>query len=240
MFNSGSRLMAVAAANKISPVPIANVLALLHFDGTSGSAAIVDTRGNPLTVRSGVVLSDTTSKFGGTSGSFDGSGGHYISSTNPIPGLAFGTGDFCVEGFVNFSALGGGGITRGVFQISTSSTGLYGSFANTLALDSRTLDTLWEIYASNGQPAASSAPVIGTWYHFAVQRVSGTTKLFINGVPLISLPDTQDYTGTYLSVGGIYDTPHMMDGYIDEFRVCNVAVYPVNGFTVPTAPFPNS
>lgn len=239
MLTSGSRLLAVAAANGIKRIPTANVKVLMHFDGTSGSTAITDERGNALTVRSGIALTNTTSKFGGTSGSFDGASGHYISSTSQIPGLAFGTGDFCIEGFVNFNVLGGGGITRGVFQISTSSTGLQSSFANTLALDSRTLDTQWEIYANNGQPS-SAVPVTGQWYHFAVQRVSGTTKLFIDGVPVISIADTQNYTGTYLSVGGLYDLPHMLNGYIDEFRICNIAVYPTGGFTVPTAPFPNS
>ena len=77
-----------------------------------------------------------------------------------------------------------------------------------------------------------------TWYHVAVVRNSGTTKLYINGTQLFSVTDTTNYTGTVLGVGGIYSTAYLMNGYLQDLRITRgIARYTTN-FTPPTAALP--
>jgi hypothetical protein len=186
-------------------------------------------------------ISTTQSKFGGSSMSFNGTNsGLYTAST---PNLAFGSGDFTVEGWVYFNAnlpyLDGD---------SLYSAALFGqSNTNGLAL-------VFKSGSSSGPPNNLAFTVIGvstanttistslnTWYHIAVTKASGTVRVFLNGVQQNLFANSTTFAqsvGTvgYLNIASFND---WFPGYIDDLRITKgYARYTAN-FTPPTAAFPN-
>ena len=103
---------------------------------------------------------------------------------------------------------------------------------------------LWNLSANNVtyyiDGAAINAPLTpttNTWYHIALSRSSGTSKLFINGVQGgSSFADTKDYSGLYEIYSGRDQgaASNWVNGYIDDLRITKgVARYTAN-FTPPT------
>ena len=88
--------------------------------------------------------------------------------------------------------------------------------------------------------SSASASTANTWYHWAIVRQSGTTRIYRNGTLRgSSFADTNDINNTVdpLTIGG--DNGHQTNatfvGYITNFRwIKGLAVYTGN-FTVPTS-----
>jgi hypothetical protein len=212
------------------------VTMLLHGDGTNGAQnnTFLDSSTNNFTItRNGNTTQGSFSPYGSNwSNNFVSSATTYF-VTPSSSSLALGTGDFTVEAWVNYSSLIGGG--RGIFQFSaTTSLPLN---TNSLALGASSNGAIgWNLYANNSDINSGVPVALGTWYHVAVVRSSGTTKLYVNGTSVISQADSKDYTQTYLIIGGFYSTGFLMDGYISNFRVVKgTAVYTAN-FTPSTTP----
>jgi hypothetical protein len=169
----------------------------------------------------------STSVIGG-SGYFDGSG-DYLQSGNEAS-LAIGTGNFTIE----LWAYRLSGTNNGLFQLSTTAGGFKTDQVNNLALAFASGDLT---YYANGNSYSPSATVkSNNWTHLALVRSGTTTTLYLNGVSISSITDSTNYTGTYLVVGGYYDTTYVWNGYISNFRIVKgTAVYTAN-FTPPTAP----
>jgi hypothetical protein len=76
---------------------------------------------------------------------------------------------------------------------------------------------------------------INKWVHFAISRSSGTTKIFMNGVSIGSIPDTSNYNGSRDLVIGNESIPvnaSAFGGYITYFTwLKGKALYTAN-FTV--------
>lgn len=170
----------------------------------------------------------STTTIGG-SGYFDGTDG-YLGSINGGAALTFGTGDFTVEGWV-YPTLAS---TNGIFQISVGTTGLNNSTSNSVALLQNS-GTTWQIYAGNTN-ATGGTVSFDNWYHFAIVRNSSVTKLYINGVQVISMSDTANYTGSYMAIGGAYTTSYLTYGYISDVRVVKGTAVYTSAFTPPTTP----
>lgn len=219
-----------------------SVTALLHFDGPNGSTTFTDQKGRVWTVNAPVALSNTQSKFGGTSGRF--SGGYL--QTGPSPDFAFGTDDFTIEMFAfatsnpSGSALIAEAYTGGSdavqFTLGFCST-FPGSATGDRLFFGRYDGTTWA-----GTIAPGGFPV-GQWVHVAGVRSGNTWTLYMDGVAVTSMT----YTGSVAQEGDVYigkrwdsaGSPYF-DGFIDELRITKgVARYTAN-FSVPTAPFPNS
>jgi hypothetical protein len=212
------------------------VTMLLHGDGTNGAQnnTFLDSSTNNFTItRNGNTTQGSFSPYGSNwSNNFVSSATTYF-VTPSSSSLALGTGDFTVEAWVNYSSLISGG--RGIFQFSaTTSLPLN---TNSLALGASSNGAIgWNLYANNSDINSGVPVALGTWYHVAVVRSSGTTKLYVNGTSVISQADSKDYTQTYLIIGGFYSTGFLMDGYISNFRVVKgTAVYTAN-FTPSTTP----
>lgn len=81
-----------------------------------------------------------------------------------------------------------------------------------------------------------------TWYHVAVVRVSGVSRLYVNGTQEATVTSSIN-AGTTVHLGFMgFGTAaaDYLNGYIDDLRVTKgVARYTAN-FTPPTAAFPNS
>jgi len=173
-------------------------------------------------------VSTTQAKFGSSSLKFNGTS-DYLSTSETLP-FVFGSGDWTIETWVYFSDV-------------TSSRNIYESRASTEA--NRPVIYVWlgTIRYFNGSTDAitSSTVSTGQWYHLAVCKSSGSTRMFLNGTQTGSTyTDSLTYgvgagrplIGTYTSSSGFFS------GYLDEFRITKgYARYTAN-FTPPTAPFP--
>ncbi len=193
------------------PTNIANTALLLN----STNAGIFDqTAKNILETVGDAKVSTAQYKYGTASMYFDGTGDRvHTGPSNPL--IALGTGNFTVECWVNKLDTN----HRGIWQISSTAGGLQASTSN-LALGYQT--GVWQIYRNGNSESASYSITPNTWYHTAVVRNSGTTKLYVNGTEVISVADTNNYTGTYMVIGGYYDTNYLHNGYIDDLRITKV------------------
>jgi hypothetical protein len=95
-------------------------------------------------------------------------------------------------------------------------------------------------YTNSNDRISSGALTATTWYHVAVSKSSGSTKMFINGTQVGSTyTDANNYgtsaplgIGTYWSSGSPVTTS-TLNGYIDDLRITKgYARYTAN-FTVP-------
>ena len=207
------------------PTPTANTLLLLS--GTNSGIQDATGKNDIITYGSAKTQANTV-KYGSGALYFDGSGGSMYAPTNPKFG--FGTGNFTIEFWLYLNA---------TTQQSIVS-----------ALSSGTTQVVPHIYYSSGSgiryyvngsdAIVGGALSTGTWYHIAVCRSSGSTKMFINGTQTGSTyTDSNNYLSSTPIVLGDYDTPpsgsNTLNGYIDDLRVTNgIARYTTN-FTPPTS-----
>lgn len=183
----------------------------------------------PLTIGASVsVVSQSPFVGGGNSYSFISSVNSFI-DTPASSDWAVGTGDFTIEWFSYQTTLSN---AQRIFTVDDfNSADIAVSIEN---------GTFYYWANSSFRRSISSATVINTWYHWAVVRQSGVTKIFRNGVQQgTNLSDTNNITNTIdeLSIGNenISSIIGAFVGYITNFRwIKGLAVYTGN-FTVPTS-----
>lgn len=217
-----------------------NVSLLLHGDGANGSTTITDSSPTPKTVTAvgNAQISTAQSKFGGSSIAFDGTG-DYLSIPDD-DAFDLGTGNFTIEGWVNYSStstfatvLSKGwptGSAGGAFVVTFNS--------NNLLFFAESGSDSWDIAINRVIVAGLQ---LSTWYHIAITRSGNTFRTFNNGVVAetwtnsLGLMNNSDI----VSVGAAKSGAVGMNGYIDDLRITKgVARYTAN-FTPPTAPFPD-
>jgi len=161
----------------------ANVGLLLHMDGSNGSTTFTDSSPNALTVTpsGNAQISTAQSKFGGSSGLFDGTGDFLSPAITSA--LTFGTGDFTVEAWVRITAS-----TLSFPQIltmnygSTSLTVRYADSASPYVY--RLQVTLDSATAANTYYAnISQSTYLNTWVHIRTSRATLTTFVSPRGWP---------------------------------------------------------
>lgn len=211
---------AVAAGDGIAAT------ALCHFDGTNGDTTTTEFTGRTVTMTAGTQISNTQSKFGGTSLSVDGTAGHWAQIADHAD-FDFGTGDMTMEAFVYPTTLG---TTRPVISIGGDAGGyvLYIS-TNTIGL-----------YVNSTNQSASVTLTTGNWYHVAMSRASNVHRVFLNGVQALSYTNAWSQgTTTGVRIGGGTEVTSFSSiaGFVDECRIVRgTAVYTGN-FTPPTVAF---
>ena len=202
---------------------------LLPMDGTNGSTTFTDSSLNGLTVTAvgNTQISTTQSKYGGASGYFDGSG-DYLDISGTGIATAFGTGDFTIEFW--YYPLSVSVQQNLVDKIGSASNAIYMSSAGVLK------------YYLAGDRITGATLSANNWYHIALVRYSGVTKLYINGVQSgASYTDTNNYalnTGSP-RIGAAFNNTVSVNGYIDDFRISLFARY-TSTFTPPTAALPTT
>jgi hypothetical protein len=170
---------------------------------------------------------------------FTGGGNSYQFSTSTNSYLSFpasadwamGTGDFTVEWFSRQTSL-----TQ--FQ-RVFTVGDYPAIDFGVSIEGGTF-YYWSGGDVDFEYSSASAVVTNTWYHFAVVRQSGTTRVYRNGVQLgsaVTNTDNINDTTTNFIVGNTntFATNAAFVGAITNFRlVKGLAVY-TGAFTVPTS-----
>jgi hypothetical protein len=208
----------------------ANVTALIKGDGVNGSTTITSSKGTDAWIAYlDCALSNAQVKWGTTSLYTGASGTAYI--TNDVAdGFNFGTGDFTIEGWcyapnpvnkcVFYFLGGGGGTTTDIWMV----------------------DGNVKINASTPTLIACSPPA-NTWFHFAISRVSGTVRAFLNGTMTGSASFAGNISGAYFVELGLFapSSTLPLNGYFQDFRVTKgVGRYGAGGYTVPTTWYPTS
>ena len=165
--------------------------------------------------------------FNGTSGS----AGGYLTIAGST-GLTMGTGDFTIECWVNKRAQ----THKGIWQISGNSSGLEtNEYGQTIALGYQ--NGVWQIYGGDGYQNSSSYNITAhQWYHAAYVRNGSTSKLYINGTEQISRSDTINYSGTYMAIGGYYNTSYLHNGNVSNLRITKGQALYTSNFTSTTDP----
>ena len=207
------------------------------MNGTDGSTTFTDnsTTGHTVTVNGSAQVDTAQSKFGGASALFAG-GSDYLSVADSDE-HEFGTGDFTIECWIRPASFSGDDIIMRK----------YGSWAT---------DVDWYFATRAGTPnivifrGGDSVPIAlegntgisaNTWYHVAVSRVSGTTRMFIDGVL-----QSETHTGSVdlsgsasaLFIGG--DSIEPYSGHIDDIRITKGVGRYTESFTVPSVQYPDS
>lgn len=206
---------------------------MLHFDGENDSTSFVDSSLYQMIVtpNGGVKLSNVRSKFGATSALFYGSGDFL--TLGGAPGLAFGSQDFTVEMWVWLQSL-------------TGDCTLYDSrpSARNGAYPSLSITPTNVSYYTNGAEQIAAAHGISAlqWFHVALCRVSGATRVFINGVQKGSTwADSVVYLngGDRPAIGalGLNTSLNNLNGSIDELRITNGVGRYASNFAPPSSRF---
>jgi hypothetical protein len=185
---------------------------------------------NDLETVGGAAISTTQSKFGGSSMYFDGSGDYLIQKDTP--NLAFGTGDFTIEMWLYRNA---SGAQHDIISFNPTSTNgaypaLYISSGNVLFY-----------YTQSANQITGPTINTGQWYHIALSRYSGSTRLFVDGSQVGSTyADTNSYLcGTNRPVigSGGFTVSGTLNAYIDDLRITKGIARYVQNFTPPTQAF---
>lgn len=209
----------------------ANVVLLLHCDGTDGSTTFTDSSGSAhsITVNGDAQIDTAEKKFG--TGAFLSDGvGDFLQIANDTD-FDFGTGDWTIEWWANWSR-------TDLFQTFWT----YGYTSGGGLLIQSNGSGRWRVLVSGSAiiTETSATPSTGTWYHYAVVKDSGTITLYRDGVAAgsassaVSLSASIDaYIGNRGQVveRGFY-------GSLDEIRVTIGVARDVT--VVPTAAFPDS
>ncbi len=213
---------------------------LMHFSGSNNSTVFIDD--SPITksftVNGDSKISTAQSKFGSSSAYFDGTGDYL--STNSSNDFAFGTGDFTIECWFYSSNVG----AKGLFQTSDTVGGLKPSYTSGIILIQGANNVgaglsggLCAIIANTTLGSTTAVITTNTWYHIALVRNSGTSTIYLNGTSIGSASTTGNCSGTYLAIGGYYDTSYLYQGYMDEVRITKGVARYTGSFSVPTTEF---
>lgn len=212
-----------------------NVALLLHLDGANNSTTFVDSSKNafaPIVVGTPTIR-NTQSKFGGTSGYFDGSAGYisfadsneWVFSNNATIEMWIYPQSMSVASEIICQRSVSNNLTFWFFRLNTNGT--------------------LRLYAKNGGTVTTDITSTGTvlpnvWTHVCAVMVNWQWKIYINGTTSDSvIVNTASWPNVSypLLVGAGDETGNFFMGHIDELRITrDVARYP-NTFTPPTSPF---
>lgn len=203
---------------------------LVHADSSSPDQ-IIDALDTPHTItRTGVVHPSTTqSKFGGSSIRFNGG---YL-TLDGHSDFAFGTGDFTIDFWFRRDATGS---THNLYD--SRPTGTNGLYPWLFVTSGNAIN-----YAVNNTAQISGGSIsANTWYHLALARKDGVTKLFLDGTQIGSdYTDTNNYligaSRPAIGSDGATLGSNVLVGYMDEIKVTNGKARFVQNFTAPTAAY---
>lgn len=215
-----------------------SVSLLLHGDGADGSTTFTDSSSNSVSITplGNAQIDTSVKKFGTGSMLFDGSG-DYLNAGNATP-LNFGSGDFTVECWANFSSVLG---NRGIFS-------KFEGFPNTTGINLRFAESvsgLRLVVAGTGATLAqnvSFSPSVGTWYHIAYSREVNIHRLFVDGSEVMEVSSNVgdiDTTSDFVVARSQTVSSSDWNGYLDDFRVTKGVARYTASFTPPTTAFPD-
>lgn len=206
-----------------------SVVLHIPMTGENDSITFTDYSVSPKTItRYGdTKISTAKSKWGQGSGYFDGTGDYL-----EVSDLAFGTGDFTIEGWLYVPAFSKG-IT--FFDCQDTSTDASGFRIYIAPPSYRCLG--FTDYTGTLEGPTSIAPA--TWNYIAITRKSSTLYGFLNGVKQIQSTKSKDYSRTSWRIGIGQPSTTTNAVYLQDIRITlGVARYIAN-FALPDGPLPS-
>ncbi len=223
----------------------ANTLLLIHADGTDASTTFTDDVGvrSPAGISAigNAQISTAQSKFGGSSILLDGTDDYLVVGQNN--NFNFGTtGNFTIEFWIYFTTW----TAPREVAVWEGRTGA-GNGAELIFLYTAT--TLgWYVYKNSGTRTSTGVASGGTnfmtantWQHVALVRNGTNLQIYIDGTArgTPSTTDNLNYShASYILIGVDEAFNRDGNGYIDEYRVSNIARYTGN-FTPSGSAFVN-
>lgn len=226
------RMMLASGSGGVTDPYWANVVSLLHFDGTDGATTTTDQKGRTWTFRTSAQIDTAQAAFGPSSLLIGGSSTSRIDCASSSD-FGYGLADFTIEGWFRVTA-----VTAGLFNF------LYDGRVDTSSAARPTIYIFGpqlRYFVSGADRVTGGTVTVNTWHHWAYARVSGTGRLFLDGISVGSWSDGQNYSTHPVTLGNSGHTPYSspLFGWQDEFRVTKGVGRYTSGFT-PTGPFPNS
>ena len=183
-----------------------------RFIDNSSNAYAITVNGTPSVQRFnpfGTSTAYSTSVIGG-SGYFDGSGDYLQATAGAVP--AIGTSDFTISGWWYLNELKN-------YQILLD----FRNGTGTEAVPYLYVDISGgaDYYVNGTSHTFSSTLKANQWLYIVISRVSGTTKVFVNGLENVSYSDSVTYVAGRLNLGFNNNggSPYYYNGYISDFKV---------------------
>lgn len=235
---TAQQLLIYGAASGSTDPSFGSVVLLCHFDGADGSWTpplnVVQAlgRGNVMSGGATAQLDTAQSLFGGASLWVNNTTTQWAQSATHTD-YAFGTGDFTIEFAVRTPTLS----ADILYDQRPGSNGAYP------ALSTNSSGDLFYYVSGATRITGSAVLATNTWKRIAVSRVSGTTRMFVEGTQVgSSWSDSTNYLQAAITIGAssisIGQTP--WDGWIDEMRITKGVGRYSSNYTVATAAFPDS
>lgn len=258
----GGRSALLAASGDVGPYGnwtgnYSDVSLLLRGNGPSiAGTTLVDESPTPkaMTVIGGAQMSNTQSKFGGSS--LFANAGYW--TTPRTSAFEFGTGDFTLEMWVCPTASSSGTFRAVASNYSSFTSGQWALFSSTnLSL------TKWQFINNGVYPGdlnSTSDVVNNVWTFIAVVRSGNTLTMYVNGIAEATKNvsgATFNGNGPSVWIGTAGDSPSstLFAGYIDDLRITKgigryvqgtganagkMVFAGTNDFALPTAQFPTN
>ena len=242
------------------PTAVTNTKLLLNM---TNAQAFDNAAQNNMTLVGDAKISTTQKKFGVSSAYFDGTDAIWTPPLqNPALLLA---GDFTIEGWM-WCASGGGSpygqqslagsngwyVSGSGFNWLVTRNKTYGSYSHTPNIAFQSFDGNGSIIGSD---FGTGTLTDDAWNHYAVVRTSGVVNVYYNGDRKTIINGTGSGTvnqsnnrvlvdsyNNGISIGSSYTNNAMqrtLTGYIDDFRISNIARYSGSSFDLPTEPYPD-
>lgn len=220
-----------------------NVALLLPFDGANGSTAFSDgsSYGVSVTANGNAQISTAQSVFGGAAGLFDGSNDYLAVTSN---NFNFGTGDYAIQGRIRRTGdtATGSGSSQVILDARTAEP----STQVNLYIANSTLGYALTFYVNGAVRITGSTVPLDTWVAWALFRVGGVTRLYMDGVQVgSSYTDTNNYSATAWTIGGRFAAVsgdyRSFNGYMDDLRVVKAqGLFAGSSYTVANQAHPTS
>lgn len=221
-FTNGQIIRSISAkAEVLGFAPGRNIVYL----GKTGRGTTTGADYHTAVFNNGAQLDSSQKRFGTTSAFVDGTN-QYISLAASSE-FGFGTNSFTVETWIRLTDLVG---TQQVFDFRTGSVS---DLAPTVYVSN---GGQIRFYANGSDRILGSTLNSGVWYHVALCRAGGFTRLYVNGTRVGSTyTDSNNYgSSKTLTIGARYDGGNAFGGHFDEFRVSNISLYTADDITLQT------
>ena len=234
------------ASSSVTPTAtdpsFSSVVLLLHMDGTNGGTTFTDSSSGARSVtRNGATISTTQSKFGGASGTFNGSS-DYLTVSLPD----WSSSNFVIEGWFYITANPGSGSIATLWAHRADANSIGGPL---LVLNSSG-ELRYYMASANGSSwqvadgATGLTVTLNQWNHIALVRSGTSVKAFLGGTAgtAATVSGAIYNSGNFSLMAGTAAGEQYVTGYADEVRVTQGTDRSFTGstITVPNAAFPNS
>lgn len=172
---------------------------LLHMDGEDSGVTFTDEAGKVITPSGNACTKIAQKQFGTASAYFD-SSGDYLTIPDSAD-FALGTGDYTIEFWAYIIAWG---TDCSIFKVLTNGGLQIGKNGSSSSWGTRANGVAWKI-------TAGTLPTFNVWHHFAITRINGSERIFLDGVLVARGANAYSYTQGSLQIGS-----SGLNMYLDE------------------------